>query len=126
MAGLPNRTWQSVTLDIDKTAEYSGQDIDRTSDLCDLTHDCSGVLVFVPTIDSGTISLLVQRDSTITTVPVALHYRQTSDNATALQATTSSAGGYVFHFQLDGIRYFRIYSSVNQTADRTYYVRGTV
>jgi hypothetical protein len=126
MAGVPNRTWQSVLMDIDLTAQYSGEDIDRTSALVDLGYDCTGVSVFVPTIDSAAVSLLVQRDSTITTVPVALHYRQTSDNATALQATTASTGGYVFNFKLDSIRYLRIYTGANQTADRTFYVRGTV
>jgi len=126
MAGVPNRTWQSVLMDIDLTAQYSGEDIDRTSALVDLGHDCSGVTVFVPTIDSAAVSLLVQRDGEIDTVPVALHYRQTSNNATALQATTAGTGGYVFTFDCDGIRYFRIYTGANQTADRTFYVRGTV
>ena len=126
MAGAPNRTWQSVLMDIDLPAQYSGEDIDRTSALVDLGQDCSGVTVFVPTIDSAAVSLLVQRDSAITTAPVALHYRQASDNATALQATTASTGGYVFNFDLDTIRYFRIYTGADQTADRTFYVRGTV
>jgi len=119
--------WQSVLMDIDLTAEYSGEDIDRTSALVDLGRECTGVIIYIPTINSAAVSLLVQRDSAIATVPYALHYRQTSDNATALWATTASTGAIYIHCSVLGaIRYFRIYTGANQTADRTFYVLGTV
>ena len=126
MAGNKGLSWQAVLMDIDLTAEYSGEDIDRTSALVDLGHECSGVMIFVPTISSAAISLLVQRDSTITTVPVALHHKLPSSDATALWATTASAGAYVIHVPLDCIQYFRILTGADQTADRTFYVKGTV
>lgn len=127
MAGTYNRGWQSVLMDIDLTAQYTGEDIDRTSALVDLGQKCSGVIIYIPTIDSAAVSLLVQRDGEIDTVPYGLYYRQTSDNATALWATTASTGGFYIHCDcLGGIRYFRIYTGANQTADRTFYVLGTV
>ena len=127
MAKVPNRTWQAVTLDYDKTAEFSGQDIDRTSDLVDLGYEASGIVVFVPTIDSAAISFMVQRDGTITTVPVDLHYKKPADGSTAIWQSTAGTGGYAIHCDcLGGIRYLRIYTSQNQTANRTFYVLGTV
>ena len=127
MARASSTGWQSVLLDYDLTAQYSGEDIDRTSALVDLGYECSGVLIYVPAIDSATIGLLIQRDSAITTVPAALHYRQTSDNATAVWATTAGTGGYYIHCDcLGAVRYFRILTGADQTANRTFYVMGTV
>jgi hypothetical protein len=127
MARASNVGWQSVLMDIDLTAQYSGEDIDRTSALVDLGRECSGVTIYIPTIDSAAVSLLVQMDSAIATVPYALHYRQTSDNATAQWVTTAGTGGVYIHCDcLGAIRYFRIYTGANQTADRTFYVLGTV
>ena len=127
MATRPKTAWQSVLMDIDLTAQYAGEDIDRTSALVDLGSECSGVMIFVPTIDSAAISLLVQRDGETDTVPVALHYQIPSDGSTAAWATTASTGGYMIHIPvLGGVRYFRILTGENQTADRTFYVKGTV
>lgn len=121
-----NVAWQSVLMDIDLTAEYAGEDIDRTSALVNLGGEYTGVMIFVPTIDSATISLLVQRDSAIATVPVPLHYKKPADASTAVWATTASAGGYMITVPLGGIQYFRILTGADQTADRTFYVKGMV
>ena len=119
--------WISVLMDIDLTAEYAGEDIDRTSALVDLGFEAGGVMIFVPTIDSATISLLVQRDGLIATVPVALHHKKPSDDSTAAWVTTAGTGGYMIHCPvLGGIRYFRILTGADQTADRTFYVKGTL
>jgi hypothetical protein len=126
MATKAGQTWQSVLMDIDLTAEYSGEDIDRTSALVDLGFEASGVMIFIPTIDSAAVSLLVQRDSSIATVPVALHHKKVSDDSTVLWATTAGTGGFMINIPLGGIQYFRIYTGANQTADRTYYVIGTL
>lgn len=126
MATRDRTTWQSVLMDIDLAAEYSGEDIDRTSALVDLGFEASGVMIFVPTIDSATIGLLVQRDSAIASVPVALHHKKPADDSTAAWVTTASTGGYMIHVPLDGIQYFRILTGADQTSDRTFYVKGTV
>jgi hypothetical protein len=126
MATRPNMAWQSVLLDYDLAAEFSGQDIDRTSHLADIGFEAGGIMIFVPTIDSATIGLLVQRDSAIATVPVALHYKLPHDASTAAWATTASTGGYMIHIPLGGIRYFRILTGADQTANRTFYFKGTV
>jgi len=127
MAGITGIGWQSVLMDIDLTAQYSGEDIDRTSALVDLGFEASGVMIVVPTIDSAAVSLLVQMDGEIDTVPVALHHKKPADDSTALWATTAGTGGFMIHVPcLGGIRYFRIYTGANQTADRTFYVKGTV
>jgi hypothetical protein len=126
MATKPGQAWQSVLMDIDLPAEYAGEDIDRTSALVDLGFEASGVMIFVPTIDSATIGLLVQRDGAIATVPVPLHWKKVSDDSTTAWVTTAGTGGYMIHVPLGGIQYFRILTGANQTADRTFYVKGTV
>ena len=127
MATRTGAGWQSVLMDIDLTAQYSGEDIDRTSALVNLGAEYTGVMIFVPAIDSAAVSLLVQRNSAIATVPVGLHYKLPSDASTALWATTAGTGGCMIHCPcLGGIQYFRIYTGTNQTADRTFYVKGTV
>ena len=126
MATRTGIKWQAVLMDINLPAEYAAEDIDRTSALVDLGFEAGGVMVFVPTIDSATIGVLVQRDGEIATVPVALHYKKPSDDATAAWTTTASTGGFMIEISLGGIRFFRILTGADQTADRTFYVKGTV
>jgi len=126
MATKIGQKWQSVLMDIDLPAEYAAEDIDRTSALVNLGFEASGVMIFLPTIDSATIGLLVQRDSAIATVPVALHYKKFADDATAAWLTTASTGGIMINVPLGGIQYFRILTGADQTADRTFLVKGTV
>jgi hypothetical protein len=119
--------WQSVLLDYDLAAQYSGEDIDRTSALVDLGRECSGVIIYVPTIESAKISLLVQMDGETDTIPFDLHYKKPADGSTGIWETTASGGGYFIHCpHLGAIRYLRIYTSENQTSNRTFYVLGTV
>jgi hypothetical protein len=114
-------------MDIDLVAEFVGQDINRTSHLCDLGYEFTGVMIFVPTIDNATIGLLVQRDSAIATVPVPLHSVKFADDSTGALVTTASTGGFMIHIPcLGGIQYFRILTGADQTADRTFYCKGTV
>ena len=127
MATRERREWLPVLMDIDLVAEFVGEDIDRTSALVDLGFEAGGVMIFVPTIDNATIGLLVQRNSAITTVPVALHYMKFADDSTAAWVTTASTGGFMIHIPcLGGIQYFRILTGADQTADRTFYCKGTV
>ena len=128
MATKAGLTWQAVLMDIDRATEYAGDDADRVSALVDLGFDAGGVMIQIPAIDSAVVSLLVQRNGLVATVPVGLHHKKPADDATALWATTAGTGSLVIHVPvLGGIRYLRITTAaVNQTADRTFYVKGTV
>ena len=122
--------WQTVVLDYDKTAEYSGQDIDTTSDLFDLTGGVSekgfydGFEIIVPTIETGTLSLLIAQTSTITEVPVPLHVSN-GVGSTVIWTVASGTGGLqVAAFNVGAIRFGRIKTGGNQSANRTFYIRG--
>lgn len=117
--------WESCLLDYNRSAtEFVGDDVDRFSALIAFDRPYDALQVIVPTIDSSTLSVYVQMNDAIATVPVIAHYRQTSDNATAAMTTTASTGAYFFEFPIKGIQFFRLYTGSNQTADRTFYVRG--
>jgi len=127
MATKAGMTWQLALIDIDRAGEFVGDDVDRYSGLVDLGHHASGVMIQVPEITSAAVSLLAQRDGLIATVPVGVYYRKTSDDATALWATTAGTGGFIIYAPLGGIRYIRVATAaVNQTADRSFYVIGVV
>ena len=127
MATKAGLTWQLALIDIDRAGEFAGDDVDRYSGLVDLGHHASGVMIHVPTITSAAVSILAQRDSSTATVPVGVHYRQSSDNATALWATTASTGGFIIYAPLGGVRYIRIATAAaNQVADRAFYVIGVL
>jgi hypothetical protein len=122
--------WQTVTLDYDKTAEYSGQDIDTTSDLFDLTGGLSekgfydGFEIIIPTIETGTVSLLIAQTSTITEVPVPLHVSN-GVGATVLWTVTSGTGGLqTAAHNVGAIQYGRIKTGGNQSANRSFKIRG--
>ena len=116
--------YKSVLLDIDRPSEFSGDDVDQFSELVDLGGLCSAVSVQIPTIDSATVAIYAQENGLEATVPKAVHYRQASDNATALAATTASTGGIVFKFDIGAAKFIRIKTGANQTADRTFRVCG--
>ncbi len=119
--------WISATIDIDGTVEYSGMDVDQTSSLIALPYPCSLLIIQVPTIDSATVGLLVVADGNSNNpaaeVPVAMHY-QKSDDSTAAWATTAGTGSYSITVPIVGYQYLRIKVNANQTADRTFKVRG--
>ena len=116
---------ETATIDIDRDTEFAGDDVDRYSSLVDLGGECSTLAIWLPAIDSAAISIYAQRDGEVDTVPVPIHYRQSSDNATAAWATTASTGGLCIVCPLMGaVRYLRLYSGANQTADRAIPVQG--
>lgn len=124
MQVLPNKP-VSVTIDIDRSTEFTGDDIDRYSNLVDLGHLYSRVLIFIPALDaSGVVSLYIQRDQNVATVPVQL--QAFDDDATGhfVHATSSGAGGIAIIFEIGAIQYFRIHVAADQAADRTFYCIG--
>jgi hypothetical protein len=118
--------WKTATLDYDRAAtEFTGDDVDRFTDLVDLGDDYEYLTVFIPTLSAeGTVSVYVQRDSAIATVPVIVHSFDADATGTFAHATSSGAGGVVVTFTIGGCRYFRLYAGANQTANRVFYCRG--
>ena len=118
--------WKTVLLDYDRSTEFSGDDADRFSALCDLEDNYEFLTAFIPALDaSAQISPYIQRDEAIASVPVAVHHFHDIDaDGTVAQSTASGAGGIVVTFNIGGARYFRLHASANQAANRTFYCRG--
>lgn len=116
----------AALLDYNRAAtEFTGDDVDRFTALVDLGRQWEWVRIDVPTIDSATVSIYVQFDAAVATVPVLLHYKLPADASTAAWATTAGTGGYSIVCPcLGGAQYIRLYTGANQTADRTFYVQG--
>lgn len=117
--------WKDCTIDIDRDTEFVGDDVDQYSKLVDLGRHYEKVVILVPTIVSGTVSVYVQEVASTATVPKPLHYRQTSDNATAAWTISTGSGLLAITCDLGGIRYIRLRTGANQTStDRTFRVMG--
>ena len=117
--------WKAATIDIDRATEFTGDDVDRYSSLVDLKDNYQFVTVFIPTINSAQVTPYLQRDSAVATIPVVSHFFHDIDADTnVVQSTIAGTGGIVITFNIGGCRYFRLHSSANQTADRTFYCRG--
>ncbi len=116
--------WTSVLTDIDRSTEFSGDDVDRYSKLVDLGADFEKIVVVIPTITSGTVTLYTQRDGNVASVPVILNIFDDDATGHFAHATSSGTGDFAIVFHLGGIQYFRIYCGANQGADRTFWVRG--
>lgn len=116
--------WYTATIDIDRDpAEYSGMDVDRCSSLVDLGKNYSFLIIEVPTIDSATVGVLVQQVASTATVPKALHYVK-ADDSTAAFVTTAGTGAYSITVPIYGYQYIRLLTGADQTADRSFKVRG--
>jgi hypothetical protein len=118
--------WKTATLDYDRSAtEFSGDDVDRFTDLVDLGDNYEFITVFIPALSaSGTVAPYVQRDGQIDTVPVAVNVLDADATGSFAHATSSGAGGIVVTFRVGAIRYLRLYVGADQTANRTFYLRG--
>ena len=117
--------WKTVLLDYDRSSEFTGDDVDRYSAVCDLGDGYEFVTIFVPALDSsGTVSVYVQRDEAIATVPVIVHAFDDDATGSFAHATSSGAGSIVVTFRIGGCRYFRIYVGADQSANRTFYAKG--
>jgi hypothetical protein len=117
--------WITATIDIDRSREFTGDDMDRYSDVIDLEDNYQFVTVFIPTIDSAQITPYLQREADTDTVPVVSHFfHDISADTDVVQSTVAGTGDIVITFNIGGCRYLRLYSSENQTADRVFYCRG--
>jgi len=123
--------WTACLLDYNRSAtEFTGDDVDRFSALVCFDKPYQQLLIYVPTIESAALNIYVQMDNSTGTAPLVLHHGQMVDTGgngawtTAAWTTTASTGAYYISCPLNGHQFFRIYTSQNQTADRTFYVRG--
>ena len=116
--------WKTATIDIDRATEFSGDDVDRFSSLVDLGDNYEFLTVFVPTLTSAVVSVYVQRDDAIATVPAILNALDADATGSFAHSTTAGTGGVVVTFRIGGCRYLRVHTGANQAADRSLVVRG--
>jgi hypothetical protein len=124
MSAEPSQ-WLTATIDIDRTpTEFAGDDVDQYSDLVTMGGIYRYAMVIIPALTSATISICIQPNPLIATVPVAIN--KLDDDATGhfLHATTAGTGSIAVVFEIGGAEYLRIKASANQAADRTFYIRG--
>jgi hypothetical protein len=118
--------WKVATIDYDRgTTEFTGDDGTKFTDLVDLESEYEYMTVFIPALSaSGIVYVYVQRDGEIDTVPVVVHVFDDDTTGSFAHATSSGAGSIVVIFRIGGCRYFRLYVSEIQTANRIFYCRG--
>ena len=116
--------WISSLMDVDRDAEFTGDDVDRWSSVIDLGNNYEFVTITIPTIVSATISVGVMRNEVVTSVPSLVYALSDAATGNYLHATTAAETAMTVVFRIGGCRYFRIKSGANQTGDITFYVRG--
>ncbi|KKN72614.1 hypothetical protein LCGC14_0408560 [marine sediment metagenome] len=124
--------WHEALVDIDRSTEFTGDDVDRYSKLVDLKGSFEFITVIVPTLStSGIVTPYIQKTDGVDTVtpangevPVAMVTMDGNATGHFAHATSSGAGGIVTVFRIGGAEYVRVHVSQNQSADRTFYVRG--
>ena len=116
--------WLEALVDIDRATEFTGDDVDQYSKLVDLGQDCDELVIDIPTITSSTVGVSVQKDGDVDTIPVAVHYRQPTDLATAAWATTAGTAAHSITCKIGGYQFIRIKCGSNQAADRSFKVKG--
>jgi hypothetical protein len=117
--------WKSALIDIDRSTEFTGDDVDRYSKLVDLGMPFEFLTVIIPTITSAQITPYIQRTPSEDEVPVPVHFWNDSDADTdVVQSTVAGTGGLAVTFNIGGAQYVRLHSGANQIADRTLYARG--
>lgn len=117
--------WKPCLIDIDRASEFTGDDVDRYSELIDLGMPCEFITVIIPTMVSAQITPYIQRDGNVASVPVPVHFwNDISADTDVVQSTVADTGGIAITFNIGGAQFFRLYSSANQTVDETFYIRG--
>ncbi len=121
--------WISILLDYNRAQEFGAtDDVDRYSALCNLGSAYEYILLYIPDLVASTVSIYVQRDGAIATIPYPLHHGQVTGATpawgTAAWATTNTSELCYVVIPARGVQYFRLYTSADQTADVTFYVKG--
>lgn len=110
-------------IDTSRAAEFVGDDTNQFSSLIDLGLPFAVIAVDVPTIDSAAISIYVQNNDSTATVPIPVHFTK-SDDTTAIWASSAGTGGYSITVIIGGYQFLRVFTSQNQSTNRTFVVRG--
>ena len=118
--------WKTLTLDFDRSpTEFTGDDVDRYTELLDLGDFYEFITVIIPALSSsGTVTPYIQRNGKIDTVPLAMVTMDGNATGHFAHATSSGAGDIVAVFLIGGARHLRLYVSANQSANRVFYVQG--
>ena len=114
--------WKSATIDIDRTpTEFTGDDVDRYTDLVDLGREYEKLAIIVPAVITvSELLIYVQSDEKIATVPCLLHVVNTDTAYTVTLAVST----YFTCDCITGIRFLRLYSATNQAADAVFSICG--
>ena len=121
-----NGQWKTALIDIDRATEFVGDDVDRYSKLVDLGEAYDKLIIALPTLTSAAITVYVQEDEAVATVPKVVHYFKPDSAATAAWATTAGTGDIVVVcLYLGGHRWVRLNAGANQAADRSIRICGT-
>ena len=119
--------FKDCVIDVSRDTEFTGDDVDQYSELCDLGGLFEKLIIVAPALStSGTVTVYVQEGGLTATVPTILHYKRTADETTsAAWATTSGAGSFAIVCDcLGGFRFIRLRVNADQSADRTFRVCG--
>ncbi len=118
--------WKTATLDFDRSdLEFTDDDVDQFSSLVDLGEGYEHLAVFIPELSaSATVSIYVQRDAKIATIPLVIHSLDDDGTGSFLHATSSGAGDIYVIYRIGGARFVRIRANADQTADRAFTIKG--
>ena len=118
--------WKSVTLDYDRSpTEFSGDDVDRYSELLDLGDFYENITVIIPALSaSAVVTPYIQVESTTDTVPTAMVALDDDATGHFAHATSSGAGSIAVVFRIGGARYLRLHCGADQIANRIFWVQG--
>ena len=105
--------WISFEIDI--------SDSTTISDECDLGASYEYMLLEVPTITEGTLSVQVLRATGGTARNL---YSTDADGSNAQVIADSGTGAFMWYVPIGGARYIKVTAGAAQSADRTFYVRG--
>ena len=106
--------WTSFEIDI--------SDSTTISDECDLGAPYEYMLLEVPTITSGTLSVQVLRASGGTARN--LHLTVNADGTDAQIISDTITGALIWRVPIGGAQFIKVTAGAAQSADRTFYVRG--
>ena len=117
--------WKTALIDIDRATEFTGDDVDRYSNLVDLKENYEFLTVRLPALAaSAIVSVYVQEGETVAEVPVIVHALDDDATGSFAHSTSSGAGSLSVTFRIGGHQFVRIHASADQSADRSIKVRG--
>jgi len=118
-------SWIAVTVDVDRSTEFTVDDINQYSELCDLGGDYEFLNVLVPALDaSGSVVVYIQKDNSVATVPTILTTFKSNGIGHFVLQTGTGAGGLAAIFRVGSCQYLRMRVNADQADDVVFYVRG--